>query len=230
MPFSETQRRCMQGVGLVPWVERSSECIVAVETELETQDASVVVSAETSAPITPPIPEPLSKTSSATVAITDEIEQLLHSPLVRMPFRGDTTSVLGHPDSPLLVLVEATNMQQSAYPFEPQDARLFDDMLRAIHWRRQTICLAVIPPLNQLSVATESSDTVNTLLKNHRDAVLVFKSNVPDFMQADDHLLDIRRPGTLAWQLPHPEVLRANPAKKRQAWNVLKAARNHLAV
>ena len=32
----------------------------------------------------------------------------------------------------------------------------------------------------------------------------------------------------LAWQLPHPALLRESPERKRQAWNVLKAARARL--
>jgi len=159
----------------------------------------------------------------------------LQTPLVEIPFRGQACFVLGKTDAPLLILVEAISNQQKQYPFEPTDAKLFDDMLRAISWRRQDVCLAVLPPSHQADLVpaaigheAEPSQCVGDLVKPHRDAVLLFRHSVPHTLNPDELLVPMERAGMLAWQLPHPALLRESPARKRQAWNVLKAARARL--
>jgi len=44
----------------------------------------------------------------------------------------------------------------------------------------------------------------------------------------DELMVPMIRKSMLAWQLPHPALLRESPKRKRQAWNVLKAARARL--
>jgi len=70
----------------------------------------------------------------------------MQTPLIEFSFRGKRCTQLGKSDALLLILVEANSTQQSQYPFEPADAKIFDDMLRAIAWRRQDVCLGVLPP------------------------------------------------------------------------------------
>jgi len=207
MPYTSSQLRCLRGMGLVPWVERAYADELPLVQEINEPDTFPEAS------VTP--------------------ENFLRSTLVEIPFRGQHTTQLGNTDSQLLVFVEAKSMQQDQYPFEANDARLFDDMLRAIHWRRQDVCLAVLPPSDsQLEVTTDNSgiesECAADLLKTHRDVVLVFTHRVPETLNADDMQLSLNRPGTLAWQLPHPALLQDEPIRKRQAWNVLKLARNHL--
>ena len=220
MPYTERQLRCLSGMGLVPWIERG----LTVETDTPSFDTqpdqgsiAVLPSAELNAD-----DDRIKSTASDTV-VTESFESL---PLLGMPFRGQTVFSLGNVDAPLLVLVEVCSTAQKQYPFDAADAKLFDDMLRGISWRRQDICLAVVCASGaQLNVTVDNNPCVSDVTKTHRDAVLVFRHSLADSHNPDDLRLVFQRQNTPVWQLPHPALLREVPARKRQAWNVLKAAR-----
>lgn len=202
MPYTQSQLQCLRGMGLVPWVERVQLL------EQNTQQAPA------------PIPQPTA------TALPEAQQDFMQTPLLAMPFRGQLCTQLGKSDSPLLILVEALSLSQSQYPFEPADAKLFDDMLRSIAWRRQDTCLGVLEPsVQSLALNDEPAAMVSHLCKTHRDVALVFKLQLPDTESADELSIELNRPGLKAWQLPHPSLLRESPQRKRQAWNVLKAAR-----
>jgi len=150
----------------------------------------------------------------------------VHTPLIAIPFRGQYCTQLGKADAALLILVEAVSSQQKQYPFESTDAKLFDDMLRAIAWRRQDVCLGVLAPALQTDlVSADNTACVADLCKPHRDAVLLFRHVLPETLDANELMVPMQRASMRAWQLPHPALLRESPTRKRQAWNVLKAAR-----
>lgn len=239
-------------MGIVPWVERSHaqaddatvlrDAIVAAETDYEQSQQAVV--AENQPAIThaqPPIDahpanEPITDSSSLNKPV-----DFMQTQLVEIPFRGQYVTQLGSISAPLLILVEAISTQQSRYPFESADAKIFEDMLRAIAWRRQDVCLGVLPPASAPSMFSDSvsdsfsgsfsgskSSVVGDLCQTHRDAVLLFCHSLPDSLNSDDLIVPLAREGMMAWQLPHPTLLRESPVRKRQAWNVLKAARARL--
>jgi len=242
MPYTQNQLRCLKGMNIVPWVERSwlersaegtvelpdnaadaaqslCDTVVAAESEAAKQEAHKV--------------EQLTAPAHTTVASSADPTDLMHTPLVEIPFRGKRCTQLGKSDALLLILVESVSTQQSQYPFEPADAKIFDDMLRAIAWRRQDVCLGVLPPLSAPSLFVDNemdskAPTVSDLCQPHRDAVLLFKQSVPDTSNVDELLVPLARKSMLAWQLPHPCLLRESAQLKRQAWNVLKAARAQL--
>lgn len=230
MPYTQNQIRALTGMGIVPWIERSnvpSEVTpidLLVDVDIEPAVRAVVESA-----VQPAIPPDQPPQVLAPMVVADMQTNLMQTPLVEIPFRGQRCSQLGKADAPLLILVEATSQQQSQYPFEPTDAKLFDDMLRAIAWRRQDVCLAVLPPANQADLAiVEDGPNVAQLCKPHRDAVLLFRHALVETLDPDELLVPMERASMLAWQLPHPALLRESPMRKRQAWNVLKAARARL--
>lgn len=229
MPYTQQQIRALSAMGIVPWVDRTkipTPSLVsepsenpALQTVVETvlreeRMADVAASAQPAASV---------KSRVSTPA------ELMQIPLVEIPFRGQICTQLGKADAPLLILVEAISNQQKQYPFEATDAKLFDDMLRAINWRRQDVCLAVLPPTHQTDLApVENGPCVADVCKPHRDAVLLFRHSVPLSLNADELLVPMERESMPAWQLPHPALLRESPDRKRQAWNVLKAARARL--
>lgn len=240
MPYTQSQIRCLEGMGIVPWVERASmQSIDAVQALTD----AVVLAEQAPVSITPPRvptgannqpvpPAVLSSeqpvVSASAVPLTAPVE-FMQTPLVEIPFRGQRCTQLGKSDAPLLILVEAVSTKQSQYPFEPTDAKIFEDMLRAIAWRRQDVCLAVLPPSNEpWLAASDDGPCVSDLCRKPRDAVLLFRQSVPESLNVDDLTVPLERASMLAWQLPHPALLRASPALKRQAWNVLKAARARL--
>jgi len=222
MPYTQSQLQCLRGMGLVPWVER-----------VHTQEQDLAPTPEPNQTLTPEsnqtakpavLPEQaLPRTATTGSGVEQDIMQ---TPLLAMPFRGQLCTQLGKKDSPLLILVEALSLSQSQYPFEPADAKLFDDMLRSIAWRRQDTCLGVLEPSTQsLALNDEPAAVVAQLCQTHRDVALVFRLQLPDTESVDALAIDFNRPGLKAWQLPHPSLLRNSPQRKRQAWNVLKAAR-----
>ena len=102
-------------------------------------------------------------------------------------------------------------------------------MLRAIAWRRQDVCLAVLPSTVQPSLVSNDQGTcVADLCRVPRDAVLLFRHQLPETLNAEELLVSMQKDNLHAWQLPHPALLRESPNRKRQAWEVLKAARARL--
>lgn len=226
MPYTQNQIRCLSSMGIVPWIERSNvlpEADVLAGAEggssfdVDALQKSVV---HAEAQIDAPTAQP---------GVQAAPDDFMQTPLVEIPFRGQYCSQLGKADAPLLILVEAVSSQQKQYPFEPTDAKLFDDMLRSIAWRRQDVCLAVLPSSQQTDlVPVEGGPCVADLCKPHRDAVLLFRHSMPETLNTDELLVPMERASMLAWQLPHPALLQESPLRKRQAWNVLKAARARL--
>ncbi len=231
MPYSPSQLRCLEGMGMVPWVSRA---YLPADDAVELANA-IAQTEQVLAPA-PEIPEPVATPNEVAVAmsavpvpnVNQEPVDLMDTVLVEIPFRGQRCTQLGKADAPLLILVEAVSTAQKQYPFEPADAKIFEDMLRAIAWRRQDVCLGVLPPAAQSSLLEQTGPCVRDLCQPHRDAVLMFKQHLPESIDANDLVVPLERPGMMAWQLPHPSLLRESPNRKRQAWNVLKAARARL--
>ncbi len=285
MAYTHSQLRALAGMGLVPWVLRSTKNATVprdtgspepvstgqlghlqtkpglVDQTTEACKLRTVIAAAsqhaapervTERPVEPPVKSIADRQAPTPVAQSSPVAQsndLLRTPLVSIPFRGRYCTQLGNPDASLLILVEAISTQQSQYPFEPADAKVFEDMLRAISWRRQDVCLAVVQPMAQGSlVADEQGACVADLIRSPRDAVLFFGLQVPQTQNVDEllvsmshtHKADAESTGEQnntdtpsqsslrAWQLPHPALLRESPDRKRQAWEVLKAARARL--
>ena len=241
-------------MGIVPWVARSTndshpatrpdDALVVTDNSNAQNPASTLTNAASAQQAPLEVTQIITTEAQSTGASIATEEQsgdalttdssgdfvdFMQTPLVEIPFRGKRCTQLGNRDALLLILVEANSTQQTQYPFEPADAKLFDDMLRAIAWRRQDVCLGVLPPVSAPSLFVDSNTPlVSDLCKPHRDAVLLFRQSVPDTHDTDDLLVPLARADMLAWQLPHPALLRDSPERKRQAWHVLKAARARL--
>jgi len=249
MAYSQSQLRALAGMGLVPWVLRDGTGHQPIETAVEeaieeavdpTPEQDVRQDVERAGTVSD---IPASSDAYTGDTCPDE-HDLLQTPLVAIPFRGRHCSQLGNPDASLLILVEAISTQQNHYPFESADAKIFEDMLRSIAWRRQDVCLAVLPPSLQqqtqsLFVVDEPGPSVADLVRSPRDAVLLFRLQLPETHNTDELKITLAPAdngnqqtaagvGKFAWQLPHPALLRESPDRKRQAWEVLKAARTAL--
>ena len=244
MAYTESQLQCLAGMGLVPWVLRDD--IAQAQSQAVAVQAQTDAPAKTNAPaiaetskaeqaselapssIQSPQAEAVAAIPSVGIGLTSE-DDFLQTPLVAIPFRGRFCTQLGNPDASFLILVEAISNQQAQYPFEPSDAKIFEDMLRAIAWRRQDVCLAVLPPSKQASlVPSDQSATVAELCRVPRDAVLLFRHELSETLNPEELLVPMKNDRLHAWQLPHPALLRESPNRKRQAWEVLKAARARL--
>jgi len=212
MPYSENQLRCLESMGLVPWIARNGDARNGdTRTEVERNGTEISL-------------QPLATSPQQTTSVEAPSFETL--PLIGIPFRGNTVMSLGNQDAALLVLVEPVSTTQKQFPFESPDAKLFDDMLRGISWRRQEICLGVVSRLDsQLPGTVDTNATVADLTKAPREAVLVFSHRLPESENPDDLRIFFQRKQMPVWQIPHPALLRESPARKRQAWNVLKAAR-----
>jgi len=258
MPYTQSQLRCLQGMGIVPWVSRddiaiNDDAVAQIVREVEAaeqSDNSMPVAATLSTPVAMPAAasvthlaaEPVATEQADAESSPDSLAlNLMQTRLVEIPFRGQRCAQLGKSDAPLLILVEAISTQQKQYPFEAKDAKLFDDMLRSIAWRRQDVCLAVLPPAGNSLMLEEAGDLsadlyaqnmavscVADVCKPHRDAVLLFRMSLPETLNIDELVVPMERKSMMAWQLPHPAMLRESPNRKRQAWNVLKAVRQRL--
>ncbi len=247
MPFTARQLHCLNTMGIVPWVERRHISADIVVGESVIPEPATTVPATTipeaaipEAAISAVAAHPTIPTSpSSSDAI--QLAPWLATPLLSMPFKGSLRARLGRSDAPLLVLVEKCSSAQSAYPFEPADAKIFEDMLRAIEWQKQNVCLALLPSMALQAnggnlVDTPISDkTLTDLLGQQIRVILHFTHEISDSvnrlesMKIPDQSSVTVSSSLKIWQLPHPSLLRAQPDRKRAAWNVLKAAKAHLA-
>jgi len=227
MPYTQSQLRCLNGMGIVPWVERAPWVERSTDqTDAATALCDTLVEAEKSVVQNHVLSQSASQSKSESCSNPADFMQ---TPLIEIPFRGKRCTQLGKTDALLLILVEANSTHQNQYPFEPADAKIFDDMLRSISWRRQDVCLGVLPPLSEPALLVDkNAPSVSDLCKPHRDAVLLFRQSLPETNNVEELIVPLARKGMLAWQLPHPALLRESPERKRQAWNVLKAARTRL--
>jgi len=192
MPFTQSQLQCLHGMGIVPWVERFREPSDAADMPggADVSGADAKVQPDAAARLCDAIAAgELGDTDNAlqpASVSSSEPPDLLHTPLVEIPFRGKRCTQIGKLDALLLILVEANSTQQSQYPFEPADAKIFEDMLRAIGWRRQDVCLGVLPPSSSPSLfADTDAPLVSDLCQPHRDAVLLFRHSVPETLSLD---------------------------------------------
>ena len=246
MPYTERQLHCLNHMGITPWVNRQTVVAQAASQAIAVEPTPVVAPAATptakptAKPATEIKPAPLAVSAASPLPVDVEpvsVPNFIDYPLVAMPFRGAQHVQLGKAHSPLLILVEACALEQAQYPFEAADAKMFDDMLRAIAWQRQHVCLALLAHrdallrANDASLAPQSDSVglpgavVKDVMSKPRDAVLLFSQDVPVGSNIDDLRVEVSGITTPIWRLPHPALLRREPTLKRLAWTVLKAAR-----
>ncbi len=242
MPYTERQLHCLNHMGITPWVNRQTVVAQATSQALAVEPTPTAMPAEAPAAIPAAELKPLPLDVSAAAPVPVEVEPVsvpdfLDYPLVAMPFRGAQHVQLGKAHSPLLILVEACALEQAQYPFEAADAKMFDDMLRAIAWQRQHVCLALLAhpdallQANDVTLAPQPGSVglpgavVKDVMSKPRDAVLLFSQDVPVGSKIDDQRVEVSGIATPIWRLPHPALLRREPTLKRLAWTVLKAAR-----
>ena len=144
-------------------------------------------------------------------------------PLAPFVYGDSRVSRVGRDDAPLLVVVERA-VPGEAPPLAGEAAALFERMLGAIGLSRRATC--------QCALASDprpgEGDTVGALGSPARRATLVLLQSLDGALDADGCRLEGSGLGRAAWMLPHPDLLLAEPARKAQAWQVLKALRRHL--
>ena len=140
MSFTERQQQCLEAMGIVPWVLRSSD-YQEVESDRRPEPSAVSANNDLSAPTAGAVPVDL-----------DELGAWLPGQaLANFGYKGAVHTTLGHPDAPVLVVVHhSSSFQQTDNP-SPADqfnagpplngdaAQLFELMLRAIDLGRADV-------------------------------------------------------------------------------------------
>ncbi len=259
MPYTLRQLQCLNAMGIVPWVEHkhvsstsmggesaaATGLVERLSSELESQlvhddsatrhkqapETRLVSDAKAASP-------PHKSTGVDATPVTNG--SWIDTALVSMSFKGNMHVRLGRSDAPLLILAEQCGSSQTQYPFEATDAKMFDDMLRAISWNKRDVCLALLPgtdvPNTHANGDTQASSQgkcVCDLLGQHIKVILIFVHEIDESQNPSDSLKTLDRDALVSsslkiWQLPHPALLRSQPGRKRQAWNILKAAQTQL--
>ncbi len=215
MPFSSRQLLSMQVMGLVPWVERTSLTTpVSAEVTIATKATAITAASEYESP--------------GSVSL-NAIEQCLPTLTLRgINYRGAAQSWIGTELAPVLVLIEsAENALAADLPFVAAEARMFDEMMRAIDLTRRDLCIGVLAkPSNSNDLSTAVVATGNL---PERQVILLFCQTLDVSDDASQHRFEIPGSQATGWRLPHPALMQQQAARKRQAWNVLKAVRATLA-
>jgi len=139
-------------------------------------------------------------------------------------YREQPLTRVGQRDAPLLVIAEAAPGDAMNPPLSGQADTLFENMLRAIGRRRRDTCQCKLA-----HVPEAAGDTVASLSGRQHRVALVLVRELDAELSADACRLTDVVPVAAAWCLPHPELLLARPERKRQAWEILRAVREHLA-
>lgn len=253
MPYAARQLRCLSAMGLVAWrLREGSEppaatppapvtASVTAPAAVATERAAPPVDPSVPPPPGPPSPGPPSPGPPAAVALPPGAEPLvapvLATPLPREPdalaawlpeqplapfvWKERRLTRIGRDDAPLLVVVEREPAE--TLPLDGDAAELFERMLGAIGRTRRDTCQCVLA-----AAPATDGDTVSSLAGPERPVTLVLVRELDGALDAPGCRLPGDPFGGGAWCLPHPEVLLAEPAAKRQAWLVLKAVRQHL--
>ena len=139
-------------------------------------------------------------------------------------YREKRLTRVGQRDAPLLVIAEAAPGDAMNPPLSGQADSLFENMLRAIGRRQHDTCQCKLA-----DVPEAAGDTVASLSGRQHRVALVLVRELDAELSADACRLTDVVPVAAAWCLPHPELLLARPERKRQAWEILRAVREHLA-
>jgi len=200
MPYPQRQQELLTAMGIVPWVQRGSD----------SSTLDVVGSVGNSI-------------ASAESVSQDEIG-IADRPLCALA-KG---VAIGNVSAPLLVVVETAELIVTT-PLAGDAAQLFEQMMRSIDVTRAAVCQCAIST-NSASVANES-ETLSSLVSLERAVGLVLTHEIDDNEDPSAHAFDLvidgRNPLPM-WRIPHPDLLLAQPLRKRQAWQILKAVRRAL--
>ena len=146
-------------------------------------------------------------------------------PLAPFVYRGQTLTRVGSEAAPLLIVVER-GAPADGLPLTGEAAELFERMLRSVGLTRRDTRQCVLSS----EPASDGADTVGAFATAPYRAVLVLMQELGGELGAADcrFVLDGTGAASPGWCLPHPDRLLREPLRKAQAWQVLKALRQHL--
>lgn len=146
------------------------------------------------------------------------------APLGVFHYREQSLTRVGKRDAPLLVLVERAEGVSIDPPLSGAAGALFENMLRAIGRRRHDTCQCTL-----VGAPEGRGDNVASLAGREHRVALVLVRELDAGASADACRLPEALPVAAAWCLPHPDLLLAEPGRKRQAWEILNDVRARLA-
>jgi len=193
MAYSDRQVHCLNAMGLVAWVQRSSESARCADTAYSEK----VVGVDTNAAITPdnstnnaslhdgslPVHSSIDNTlAQDTIATTPEPEassadnshtnpSLLNLPLSTFSYRSQQTTSIGVESASVLVV--ALTGEAGVEPLDNQASQLFDLMIRAIKLPKNAVRICAVSShtvadLQQSSDPTSSAATSNVHQETHQ--------------------------------------------------------------
>lgn len=204
--YSEAQLHTLRALGLVPWVRRDG----------------FVHLGEPVRDVAEPPAAPTWQAGPAPAALSAVAHWLTPQPLAGFARRGERRYEHGGEGARLLVLAEAALGDTDLLPMAAPEAALVDAMLRAIDLERADYATAVVHA-HQTGAPDEAAPRVADAVRGR--AGLLWLSHQAATSGGERFELE----GVVAFRVPHPARLLARPLEKRQAWQTLKALRQHLA-
>ena len=226
--FSERQQRCLEAMGIVPWVSRNPEPEAAVDRALEPVITTDDHMAESLGQI-------IDSPHVAATFLPSDLQGLglwlPRQPLANFGYKGAVHTVLGHPEASVLVVVQRHRQGVSELPLSGDAAQLFELMMRSIDLGRSDV--------RQCALADNAgpSDSQQTVFQSVGDActpqtraiLLLSWLEVNNDPSADAHHCRLAQSQLPVWRISHPDLLLQENQRKRQAWQVMKALQHYLA-
>jgi len=200
LSFSARQQYYLEAMGMVPWVSRKTEPLI----------------------------------STVTTRFPSDLQELAvwlpEQPLADFGYKGAVHTVLGHPDAPVMVVVQRDEQHDGQHdgdlPLSGDAAQLFELMMRSIDLGRSDIRQCALASQSQ----STNDHTVIEACTAHTRAMLVLVSMEDTGNDtADAHHFRLAPSQLPAWRIAHPTTLLRDNQRKRQAWQVLKALQLYLA-
>ncbi|MFK7996361.1 MAG: hypothetical protein AB8B87_19635 [Granulosicoccus sp.] len=217
MSYTARQLHCLEAMGLVAWVSGESP---EVEQQLAPQAPDNALRQAQGSPDR--------STEPSGVAIPAAIDQLsqwlVRQPLTRLMYKGTQTSSIGSEQASLLVVCVHTQ-ESSQLPLSRESAQLFDLMMRAIDVQRTGFRQCAMP--TQLSTQVQDSKAIlyleDVVTPQCRVVLVLDPLWGPSAVAGEPGKSVLPSSSVPFWRVPHPDLLLANPALKREAWEALKA-------
>lgn len=210
MAYTARQIHCLEAMGIVPWVSRSS----AAESINESHPAEDNLLAQ----------RPLAKLPEPPNSESLPPDQWLASQALSVfSHRGARLSSLGASSAMVVVVSVVSDPSVDKAPLDSRAAQLLDLMMRAIDISRAQFCTCAIGKPGVTSSA--EGPMLSSVCSSSTRAILLLD---PSPVQPVQFSVAINNATLPVWSLLHPDSLLQNPEHKRHAWETLKALQRAL--
>ena len=222
-------------MGIVPWVSRNSGYETLLDKSIESAEYTNEHALDTSVQAVDSSNQTRGLSRTAATDLPTDLHELgLWLPeqfLANFGYKGAVHTTLGHPDAPVLVVVQHQGQNDGELPLTGDAAQLFELMVRSVGLGRSDVrqCALVGNKISSDSQPTGVQTVHEACTPQTRAILILLAMEDSDDPTADAHHCRFAQSQLPAWRIAHPEILLQENQRKRQAWQALKALQHYLA-